>query len=52
MQMSYQFSCLKQPPKIPPNLPFPKGGEVFPPFLKGGEGGLGNFHGSWVVNSP
>jgi hypothetical protein len=26
--------------KIPPNLPLPKGGEVAPPFRKGGRGGI------------
>jgi len=32
----YQFSGLKKAfPEIPPVLPFSKGGEIFPPLLKG-----------------
>ena len=36
----YRFSRLKSSYKIPPNLPFPKGGEDFPLLTKGDEGGL------------
>jgi hypothetical protein len=36
----YQFSCLKKYFKIPPNLPFPKGGETLPPLKKGGLRGI------------
>ena len=32
LQNLYQFNCLKLPYKIPPNLPFSKGGERYPPF--------------------
>ena len=31
-QNMYQFSSLKQPLKIPPHLPLPKGGEILPPL--------------------
>jgi hypothetical protein len=31
----FKFLC-----KIPPDLPFPKGGESFPPFDKGGWRGI------------
>jgi hypothetical protein len=33
--VSYQFSCLKKYFKIPPNLPFSKGGQSLPPLEKG-----------------
>jgi hypothetical protein len=32
LALRYQFSCLKKHFKIPPNLPFPKGGETTSPF--------------------
>ena len=40
--INYQFNCLKSHSKIPPHLPFSKGGEIFPPLEKRGRGGFEN----------
>jgi hypothetical protein len=35
-----EFRAGKELPEIPPNLPFPKGGEMVSPFEKGGPRGI------------